>query len=169
MSLEKETFKEMKTLKNNSKMNEDISEYIAEEKSKSEVINGMMSSTDYVKWLIQFTQDKDGFYDDNYDYSDEKLGDSDKKMVDKLSLFFECINLYAKNNYIYSMSQPLGECYQIKINNNGFEIGYITGQGTSFYCKKIQLDGEKDFIDYIGHRCSFDCDPHLRGGSCHPR
>ena len=139
----------METLKDNSKMNEGIEEYIAKEKFKSEVINSMMSSTDYVKWLIQFTQDKDSFYDDNWDYSDEKLGDIDKKMVDELSLFFECINLYAQNNYIYSMSRPLGECYQIKINNNGFEIGYITGQGTSFYCKKIQLVSEIDSIDYM--------------------
>ena len=148
MGLEKK-IKEMETPKERAKMNEWIEEYIAKERVKSEVINSMTSSTDYVKWLIQFTQDKGDFYDDNWDYSDEKLGDIDKKMVDKLSLFFECINLYAKNNYIYSISRPLGECYQIKINNNGFEIGYITGQGTSFYCKKIQLDDEKDFIDFM--------------------
>ena len=120
-----------------------------EKKDKNEVINSMISSTEYIEWLIQFTQDKDGFSDDNWDYSDERLSDIDKEMVDKLSLFFESINFYAKNNYIYSMTRPLGECYQIKINNNGFEIGYITGQGTSFYCKKIQLDVEKDFIDFM--------------------
>ena len=119
-----------------------------DKKVKSEVLNSMISSTDYIEWLIQFTQDKDSFYDDNWDYSNEKLSDTDKKMVDKLALFFECINLYAKNNYIYSISRPLGECYKIKINNNGFEIGYITGQGTSFYCKKIQLGGEKNLIDF---------------------
>ncbi len=47
------------------------------------------------------------------------------------------------------MTRPLGECYQIKINNNGFEIGYVTGQETSFSCKKIQLDVEKAFIDFM--------------------
>ena len=139
----------MERLKDNSKMNECIEECIAKEKFRNEEINRMMSSTDYVKWLIQFTQDKESFCDDNWDYSDEKLSDIDKKMVDKLALFFECIYRYAKNNYIYSTSRPLGECYQIKINNKGFEIGYITGQGTSFYCKKIQLDDEKNFIDYM--------------------
>lgn len=129
MVLGKETFNEMELSKEKVKINEWIIEY--------------------AKWLIQFIQDKDVFFDDNWDYSDEKLNDIDKKMVDKLSLFFESINLYAQNNYIYSAFRPLGECYKIKINNNEFEIGYIAGQGTSFYCKKIELDDEKKFIDFI--------------------
>ena len=54
MGLEKK-IKEMETPKEKAKMNEWIEEYIAKERVKSEVINSMMSSIDYVKWLIQFT------------------------------------------------------------------------------------------------------------------
>lgn len=122
---------------------------IEEAKNKREKINIIMSSKDYVLWLINFMKDKNIFSDDEWDYSCENLNDIDQKMVNVLSVFFDGIYLYARDNYIYSLSRPFGECYHIKIDNNGFEIGYLSGQGTCFYCKKIQLDKDNDFIDIM--------------------
>ena len=70
-----------------------------------------------------------------------------KKLINYI--FFKGILRYAKENYIYPIVHSLGESFQIKINDNRFEIGYITGQGTSFYCRKISLDKAKEAINYM--------------------
>lgn len=130
-------------------MDKNVEEMIENQKRDNETIKQMISSMDYIKWLVNFTKDKECFYDDNWDYSAEKLSDNDQKNVNNLSLFFKSIYCYAKKNYISSSLNSLGEYYCIKIGNNGFEIGYITGQGTAFYCKKILLDKNENFIDFI--------------------
>ena len=126
-----------------------IEEVVEKENQKNERIRVLMSSTDYIKWLIAFTKDKEVFFDDEWDYSSEKLSNANQEKVDDLALFFEGIYHYTKANYIYSSSRPFGECYQIKMDDNGFEIGYLTGQGTKFYCKKISLEEEKNVIDFM--------------------
>ena len=89
-----------------------------------------------------------------YLYDSEKLSEYDQERVNNLSLFFEGIYSYAKKNHIYSSPGSLGEYYQIKIYDIGFEIGYITGQGTSFYCKRIPIldDNFIDFIDIMNNK-----------------
>ena len=64
-----------------------------------------------------------------------------------LSLFFEGIYCYAKENRIYSKDGRLGEYFQIRIGDIGFEIGYRSGQGTDFYCKRVSP--EDNFIDFL--------------------
>ena len=117
-------------------------------KKQKEINNRLLSNTDYIRWLIDFTKDKEGFSDNDWDYSDVKLTNEDQINVDSLSLFFEGIYNYAKKNYIYSSPRAFGECYKIKMGNNAFEIGYITGQGTSFYCKKVDIANECKCIDF---------------------
>lgn len=106
-------------------------------------------SLDYIKWLIEFMKDKEYFSDDEWDYSSEKLNEFDQEKVNQLHFLFEGILRYAKENYIYPTVHSLGESFQIKINDNIFEIGYITGQGTSFYCRKISLYKAKEAINYM--------------------
>ena len=124
-----------------------IKERIEREKKRNDRIKTIMSSIDYITWLIDFTKDKEGFNDDDWTYSYEKLSDSDLEKVNELSLFFEGINDYAKINYIYSYPRSFGEYYLIKVGDIGFEIGIMTGQGTLFYCKKTKVD--KEYIDYL--------------------
>ena len=38
--------------------------------------------------------------------------------------------------------------YKIKIENKGYEIGVMTGQGTSCFCKKVNLAISDEFIDF---------------------
>ena len=143
----------MDEIENNS-MDKYIQNYIERNKRNSEIIDELISNSDYIKWLIDFTKDKEVFFDSDWDYSDEKLPENDQEKVYYLSLFFEGIFSYAKKNHIYSLPNSLGEYYQIKIDDIGFEIGYISGQGTSFYCKRIPLldDNFIDFIDIMNNK-----------------
>ena len=38
--------------------------------------------------------------------------------------------------------------YNIKLENSGFEIGILVGQGTLFFCNRVQIENQKDFIDF---------------------
>ena len=122
-------------------------EYNKELEKRKERMNIIMSNTDYINWLIDFMKDKKIFHDEDWDYSLQKLDKYNQERVNELGLFFEGIFHYARSNNIDSFFRPLGECFYIKMNDNYFEIGYITGQGTMFYCKKVSPD--EDFIDFI--------------------
>ena len=113
-------------------------EIIEKEKQKNARIKILMSNLDYINWLIEFTKDKEGFSDNDWIYSSEKLDDFNQEKVYDLQLFFEGIYQYARKNYIYPQASSLGECYQIRIGDVIFEIGYLSGQGTKFYCKRIR-------------------------------
>ena len=106
------------------------------------------SVSGYFEWLLDFMKDKSDFFDSDWDYTDEKLNASDQQNVNCLFLLFEVIFQYARENKISSSYRPLGEYFPLKVHDIGFEIGYITGQGTSFYCKKIPLEKDEQFIDY---------------------
>ena len=95
-------------------------------------------------------QDKDTFFDDDWSYSPLEIKDNDKKNVDNLYLFYEGIEDYAAKNYIYPAILNYGSFYKIRLYNLGFEVGMISGQGTSFFCKKVIVNDEniEDFIDF---------------------
>ena len=125
-----------------------VDEYIAKERSKRAIIKGMVSNTEYVEWLYQFTQDKDSFSDNEWLYFPEKISQSDRKNVEKLSLFYEIIEEYAEENYIYPTPCDFGNFYRVKSNDFGFEIGVLIGQGTVFFFNKSSLENDKVFIDF---------------------
>ena len=144
-----ELIKFMKSKEGKVSISKCIHEMSEKQKNRDEIIKKMLSNTDYINWLISFTKDKDGFFDSDYDYSSEKLNEIDQKNVNLLPLLFEGIYDYAKKNYIYSSEDSLGEYYQVKKDDNGFQIGYISGQGTDFYCKKIPVEKNEYFIDFM--------------------
>ena len=115
---------------------------------KREETEKIMSNTTYIEWLIQFTQDKESFYDDDWSYFPEKISESDKENVEKLRLFYDGINKYAENNYIYPTSYNCGEFHKVKLNDFHFEIGYMAGQGVLFFFRKAPLEDDKEFIDF---------------------
>lgn len=122
-------------------------ERILKENKKNERINILMSTIDYIDWLIKFTNDNNGFSDDDWTYAYEKLDPKDMEKVNELSLFYEGIFRYARENYIYSISRSFGDYYPIRVGDIGFEIGMMTGQGTKFYCNRVTPN--ENFIDYI--------------------
>ena len=117
---------------------------MAENRKKTEII---FSNTEYINWLIIFTNQKGGFSDDDWLYFPEQIDQKDKEFVDNFNLFYSGIERYATSNYIYPDYTEYGTYYRIKYNNTGFIIGMEGGQGTYFYCKRIEVCDGTPFID----------------------
>lgn len=119
---------------------------LRKERAKREDI---LSNTNYFKWLVYFTEDKDGFCDREFYYSD-KLGSSDKENVENLGIFFDAIKMYAQDNYIYPTHFNSCSSYKIRLDKVGFEIGIKKGQESLYFCNKVPVDENNitDFIDF---------------------
>ena len=125
-----------------------VRDYFKKYNEDIEKRNEIMSGTKYIKWLIQFTEDKEGFSDEDWLYFPDEINDTDRSNVEMLRLFYEGIEEYANNNYIYPTPCDFGNYYKVKFNKFGFEIGVLAGQGTVFFCNKAPIENEKDFIDF---------------------
>ena len=68
-----EIIKAMETPEGKARMVKWIEKYLTKEKAEREKIRKLMSNTAYIEWLKQFTQDIDGFSNDDWLYSPEKL------------------------------------------------------------------------------------------------
>ena len=108
----------------------------------------MFSNTNYVKWLESFTIEHPVFSDDDWLYFPEKISQEDNEKVKNLHLFYEGIELYAKNNYIYPTKCDFGGYYNIKLDNISYEIGMLVGQGTLFFCNRKPIDKDLEYIDF---------------------
>ena len=149
MDISENNIKKLNKIIKQNEMNKIIEEIIKDEKKRKERIINLVSNTNYIEWLIEFTEDKEGFSDDDWNYAIEKLDDATQEKVNDLQLFFEGIKRYARKNYINSSISSLGECYQIRIGDIGFEIGYLSGQGTKFYCRRIPLEKMENDINFM--------------------
>ena len=125
-----------------------MKEYIRQETIRIKIQKELMSNTEYIKWLDEFTQDKDGFSDDDWLYFPEKIEESDKNNVEKLNIFYEGIKQYAKKNYIRKSEIEFGDFYKIRLDDLGFKIGMMSGQGVFFFCEKVPVDNKESFIDF---------------------
>ena len=108
----------------------------------------MFSNTNYIKWLEGFTTKYESFADDSWLYAPTELSQEENEKVDNLHLLYEGIELYAKKNYIYPTKCDFGGYYNIKLDNIGYEIGMLVGQGTVFFCKRTGIDKELEYIDF---------------------
>lgn len=81
-------------------------------------------------------------------YSFNKLSDFDRKNVEMLNLFYSGIDKYARKNYIYPLLCDFGNFYKVKLNNFGFDVGMLVGQGTVFFFNKTAMENEDEFIDF---------------------
>ena len=148
MKAAEKILKDLKTPEGKVKMDKWVEKYITKQKEKEKKIKDMMSNTSYIEWLNEFTQDKDGFSDDDWLYFPEKISDSDRENVLKLCLFYEGIDNYSQQNHIYPVPCEFGNFYRVKLNDFGFEIGILVGQGTIFFFNKVSIADDKVFIDF---------------------
>lgn len=148
MSVEEKILKDLKTPERKAKIRKYIKEYIDKENVKNEKIKILMSNTNYLEWINQFTQNKKGFFDDDWIYFPEQISDSDKENVEKLWLFYEGISGYADLNNIYPLQCDFGNFYKIRLDKIGFEIGVLIGQEAVFFCNKVAVKNEQEFIDF---------------------
>ena len=78
----------------------------------------------------------------------KKILKEDNEKVSKLHLLYEGIELYAKKNYIYPTKCDFGDYYNIKLDNIGYEIGMLVGQGTLFLCNRTLVNKDLEYIDF---------------------
>ncbi len=122
-----------------------IKEYANDQNAKMQKI---LSNTDYIKWLDRFTIEHSSFFDKDWLHSPEKISKEDLERVNNLHLMYRGIDTYANKNYIYPTSCNFGNFYNIKLENIGFEIGILGRQGTLFFCNRVSIENQKDFIDF---------------------
>lgn len=107
---------------------------------KQNKIKELVSNKNYILWLEEFTKSYPKFCDDDWLYKSDELSDRDTQMISYLGYFYECINQYAEKNYLsaYSDNIPFYNCfYHIKFNAILYKIGIVSGQGTYYYCQRI--------------------------------
>lgn len=138
----------LETPEGKAKIDKLIKEYIEAEKVIYEEIKSMMSNTDYVEWLKEFSKDKNQFCSDDWLYYKDEIGEIDRDNVGKLCLFYRGIANYSNQNYIYPIPSKFGNYYRVKLDDFGFEIGMLIGQGTIFSFNKVSIDDDKEFIDF---------------------
>ena len=130
------------------KVDKFISGYIESLKISEEKRKEILSDTNYLKWLEGFTIEHQSFSDNDWIYFSEKISKEDNENIKNLHLLFEGIELYAKKNYIYPTRSDLGVYYNIKLDNIGYEIGMLVGQGTLFFCNRKSLNKDLIYIDF---------------------
>ena len=108
----------------------------------------LVSNNKYFEWLRDFTEDKNGFSDQDWLYFPEELSKSDRDNVGKLSLFYDCVEDYANQYHISPIKCEFGKFYTIKLDDCGLQIGILEGQGVETFCQKIQIEKDNDFIDF---------------------
>lgn len=140
--------KEINTSEGQEMMRKWIDEYLKKVNSKKIKIQEMLSNTDYINWLDRFTIEHSNFSDDDWLYFPDEISMEDAEQVDNLNLLYDGIERYASNNCIYPTKCDFGNIYKIKFGNTGFEIGILVGQGTLFFCNRVQVENQNDFIDF---------------------
>lgn len=148
MSCAEKILKEINTPEGKEKIKKWAEEYFAKENAKNIKMEEMLSNTDYINWLNKFTIEHSSFTDDDWLYFPEKISKEDLEKVNNLHLVYRGIEKYANENYIYPTNCDFGNFYKIKLENTGFEIGILFGQGTLFFCNRVQIENKKDFIDF---------------------
>lgn len=148
MSAAEKILKEMNSEEGKKRMDKVIEKYVAEAKEQRDKAIKIVSNVEYITWLGNFTKEHASFSDDTWLYCPEKLSAKDNKRVEELHLLYNGIEIYANHNYIYPIKCDFGGFYKIKYDGIGFEIGRLIGQGTLFYCTRVEIENEQEFIDF---------------------
>ena len=129
--------------------NDMISKMMREKKHKKEFVDRLRKTTDYMDWLKAFTEKRDAFSTDSFIYDQEDLTEEDLVNVHDIQLLFEEVMDYSDDNYIAPIKIDYGAYYSIKDGDVGYYLGYNAGQGTSFYC--LRLDEPEEHALDIKH------------------
>ena len=148
MNCAEKILKDINTPEGQERIKKWAEEYLAKENARNIKMQEMLSNTDYIKWLDKFTIEHSSFSDDDWLYFPEKISKEDLEKVNNLHLMYRGIEKYASENYICPTDCDFGNFYKIKLENTGFEIGILIGQGTLFFCNRVQIENQKDFIDF---------------------
>ena len=98
----------IETQKEHIEMNDFIKKYIQKIHIKENKMKNMLSTTNYIEWLIEFTKKYESFTDSSWLYNPEELSENDFNNVSDLNLLYEIIDHYAEKNYIYPIPCDFG-------------------------------------------------------------
>ena len=106
----------------------------------------LISNTDYMEWLYNFTRVYPNFVDTQWDYEvPEEMSSDDCEKVKLLTHFFTAIEEYSTLNLIASNGTERDFSYVMKYKDKYFEIGVCIGQGAFNYV----VTSEKAETEYI--------------------
>lgn len=125
-----------------------VEKLVAEERVRNCKMQQMLSNLEYIKWLDSFTMKHAEFSDNDWLYFPENISSNDREQVENLDLMYDGIAMYARKNHIYPIRFDLGNYYRIQFDNVGYEVGLLEGQGSSFFCRKVEVNPEYEFIDF---------------------
>lgn len=140
--------KEMDTEQGKQKRIEAAQKLIAKQNMLDEKAKRLVSNSEYMNWLNKITIEKPSVSPEGFLSCPEKISDKDKALVEQLPLLYQGIEDYAERNYIYPTPYGFGGFYKIRFNGVGYEVGMITGQGTVFFCTRVEIQNENEFIDF---------------------
>lgn len=114
----------------------------------NEEIAKISSNLDYINWLKEFTKKHGNFCSDSWTYNEKDITEEDLANVNKLCLFYEVVEEYASEMHIEAImdEEDNGYHYLLKHDDSAFNIGFMSGQGTIFYCEST--DNFEDAIDF---------------------
>ena len=148
MNAAEKILKDMDSKETKERMDQFVQKYIAEAQEQRKKAIEIVSNAEYITWLGNFTKEHANFSDDTWLYCQEKLSAKDNKRVEELHLLYNGIEIYANHNYIYPIECDFGGYYKIKFDGIGYELGRLIGQGTLFYCTRVEIENDKEFIDF---------------------
>lgn len=125
-------------------MNECIAALIRRE----ELAKALISNTEYILWLENFTVVNPSFEEDSWLYYPEKISKEDSERVNELCCFFNGITKYADQNFIPVHYSDFDTYVFVKFNNIGYKIGIISGQGSFAYCERVDISADNSFINF---------------------
>ena len=118
-------------------MKTSIEKQIERAEKRKEFFEKLLYSTEYMDWLMTFSKKIPQCSADAADA--EMFPIEDRKQLGCLPFFFEAIQEYSSENYIYPYKEPLGEYYSIQYKGIGFDIGVDYGQGSFFYYRRLPV------------------------------
>ena len=116
-------------------------------KKEKKIKSAMFSGYEYIDWLDKITMEYGTISDEDLLYNDE-INEFDRERIKNLYIFFDGVQEYATNNYVYPKSKPYCELYDIKYNDSGLQLGVMYGQGVSLFCSRINVEDMEEYIDF---------------------
>lgn len=111
-----------------SKKQQELDDKIAEEKRISEVRENMITSPEYIDWLIDFTDRNNGSFEERDFKDNDSLSKEDRERLNDINIFYDLIK-----EYVDIMDRSNYHFFAIKHNEEVFHIGRLKdSDGTHF-------------------------------------
>lgn len=138
--------------KNNEKekMDNFIKKYIKGQEIRDEETNKLISNSEYMLWLENFTNNINKFCDDDWIYFPNELPEKDRENVYRFNLLFHALEKYVDDNSDSYVDLVYERYYLLKYNNIGYKIGISNVQGSRYFCireTEIDLGNYIDFCE----------------------